>query len=157
MTATRPDAPAGTTPETGATRPSAGQEAPNTPNPALGDTPPNLSRDTPVKRGNRTTPSRRPWHQIAPLPDDAGWTQASRHYAAQAYAHLLALAEPGAPKRHARTYEAAFVAAMTLNGLTWPSIAHSLADAERAACQLHTLLRWVDINPDDIAPAGDDQ
>jgi hypothetical protein len=46
---------------------------------------------------------------------------------------------------------------MALDGRTWPEIAYGLADGERAAGRLHVLLTWLDVNPDDIAPAGDDR
>jgi hypothetical protein len=100
------------------------------------------------------TPTRRPWHQIAPLPDDADRFRALAHFAARAHAELLALAEPDAPKCHARDFEAAYTATAALHGRSWPDIHRSLADGERAAQDLHSLLRWFNINPDTIAPAG---
>jgi len=100
------------------------------------------------------TTDRRPWHQVAPLGDDPTGHQAIAHFGARAYAEFLALAQPGAPKCHARDFEVAYTAVTALHGRTWPDIHHDLSDAERAAEDLHALLRWLNIDPDTIEPAG---
>ena len=99
------------------------------------------------------TTDRRPWHQVAPLGDDPTGHQAIAHFGARAYAELLALAVQGAPKHHARDFEAAYTAVAALHGRTWPDIHHALSDGERAAEDLHALLRQLNIDPDTIAPA----
>jgi len=102
------------------------------------------------------TPARRPWHQVAPLPFSADVKDAIRHFAAHAYAELLAIADPDAPKWHSRAFESAYTAAMALcANMEWRDINWGLSDGERAAEDLRGLLRFLGVDPDTIEPAGD--
>jgi hypothetical protein len=95
---------------------------------------------------------RKRWFDLARLPRDPTDLDRAASYAAEAWAHLEAVAADG-PKRHARIAAAAFADAFTVLGWTPEQIDHAL-DTGAAREHLAPLLRQAGIDPASIVPAG---
>jgi hypothetical protein len=119
-----------------------------------------------------TSMKRRHWTAVAPWPEDGHWGRAGVHYAAMAWAHMLAYraalaaavqlegAEQvaagvrAAELCHGNPMGAAILAAALVLQHDVPTTLETLADAEATEEQLWVWLRGASIDADEIAPAS---